>query len=160
MNTDTIRTRFEQRADDLRSVIRDTVTDLRTRREELQQHGEKTLFAARDRIRVVEVEGLESAADLIGRARTRLGERATVLKRGEEALNELIVNVKAGQEVTLPLEGFDDLSIKKIEPHLDGLALSDLRVLRLYEVENKNRVTLIKEIDARIEALDEEVVAA
>jgi len=126
----------------------------------LQQHGEKTLFAARDRIRVVEVEGLESAADLIGRARTRLGERATVLKRGEEALNELIVNVKAGQEVTLPLEGFDDLSIKKIEPHLDGLALSDLRVLRLYEVENKNRVTLIKEIDARIEALDEEVVAA
>ena len=159
MNTDTIRSQFERRTDDLRTVFQDTVTDLRDRREALSRQGEERLDAAKDRIRTAEVDGLAGALSLLGRARTRLGDRVTVLKKGEDALGDLLVTLRAGRAVTLPVEGFDALSIKRTLPLLEDLNSADLQVLRLYELAHKNRVTLIRELDDRIAALGEEVVA-
>ena len=159
MNTDTIRSQFEKRTDDLRTVFQDTVTDLRDRREAISRQGEERLDAAKDRIRTAEVEGLTGALSLLGRARTRLGDRVTVLKKGEDALSELLVTLRAGRAVTLPVEDFDVLSIKRTLPLLEGLNSTDLRVLRMYELAHKNRVTLIRELDDRIAALGEEIVA-
>ena len=159
MNTDTIRSQFEKRTDDLRTVFQDTVTDLRDRREALSRQGEERLDAAKDRIRTAEVDGLAGALSLLGRARTRLGDRVTVLKKGEDVLGDLLVTLRAGRAVTLPVEGFDALSIKRTLPLLEDLNSADLQVLRLYELAHKNRVTLIRELDDRIAALGEEVVA-
>ena len=159
MNTDTIRSQFERRTDDLRTVFQDTVTDLRDRREALSRQGEERLDAAKDRIRTAEVDGLAGALSLLGRARTRLGDRVTVLKKGEDALGDLLVTLRAGRAVTPPVEGFDALSIKRTLPLLEDLNSADLQVLRLYELAHKNRVTLIRELDDRIAALGEEVVA-
>ena len=159
MNTDTIRSRFEKRTDDIRTVFQDTVIDLRERCDQIAQQGEERIGAARDRIREAEVDGLTSARTLLARARTRLGDRVTVLSKGEDALGEFLITLRAGREATLPLEGFDALSIKRTLPLLEGLGSDDLRVLRLYELANKNRVTLIKELDERILVLEEEIVA-
>ncbi len=160
MNADTLRTRFEKRADEIRNVVDEKVTNLRQRREEIQRQGEEAVSAARGRIRNLEAETLEGALELLGKARHTLGERATVLAKGEDALSELLVTVRASQALTLPIANFDDLSIKKVLPFLDGLAVIDLRALRVYEVAHKNRVTLLKELDERIAAADGEVLAA
>lgn len=160
MNADTIRNRIEKRADEIRSAVDEKVTNLRQRREEMKKQGEEAVTAARDRIRTLEAETLEGALDLLGKARNTLGDRATVLSKGEEALSELLVSVRAGQAATLPIENFDELSIKKITPFLDGLALIDLKALRAYEADHKNRVTLLKDLDERIGAAEGEVLAA
>jgi hypothetical protein len=160
MNAETIRTRFEKRADEIRNVVDEKVTNLRQRREDIQHKGEEAVSAARGRIRNLEAETLEGALELLGKARNTLGDRATVLSKGEDALSELLISVRAGQAETLPIANFDDLSIKKVRPFLDGLAMIDLRALHAYESSNKNRVTLLKELDERISAANLEVLAA
>lgn len=160
MNAETLRSKIEKRADEIRNVVDEKVTNLRQRREDIQHKGEEAVSAARGRIRHLEAETLEGALELLGKARNTLGERATVLQKGEEALSELLVNLRAHDASALPIANFDDLSIKKVLPCLDGLALIDLRSLRAYEAEHKNRVTLLKDLDERIAAAEGAVLAA
>ena len=53
---------------------------------------------------------------------------------------------------SLPLEDYDSLSVRKVSDKLDGLSTQEIQQLRDYEAENKNRQTLIKRFDARIES--------
>ena len=159
MNAETLRSKIEKRADEIRTVVDEKVTTLRQRGEDMQHKGEEAVTAARGRIRHLEAETLEGALELLGKARTKLGDRATVLEKGEEALSELLISLRATDAATLPIANFDDLSIKKVLPALDGLALVDLRSLRAYELAHKNRVTLLKDLTERIEAAEAEIVA-
>lgn len=49
--------------------------------------------------------------------------------------------------------GYDNLSVKDILAGLEGKSLNDLELLREHEVGSKNRVTVLREIDARLQAL-------
>lgn len=50
-------------------------------------------------------------------------------------------------------KGYDDLSVKDIAAGLETKSMMQLEALRDYEVSNKNRVTVLREIDARMQAM-------
>jgi len=134
--------------------------DLQDRQKTLLKHGESALHNGRGALRGLEANTLESARDLLAWAGDNLGERAAFLKRGKDALDEALVALRAGHSATLPIEDFDQLSIKKVRPLLADLGSAELRTLRAYEARNKDRKTLLTELDALIASASEEQVEA
>jgi len=134
--------------------------DLQERQKTLLKHGEDALHNGRGALRGLEANTLESARDLLAWAGDNLGERASFLKRGKDALDEALVALRAGHSATLAVEYFDQLSIKKVLPLLAGLGSAELRTLRAYETRNKARKTLLKELDALVAAASDEQVEA
>ncbi|MEJ7843854.1 MAG: hypothetical protein WKF95_18995, partial [Rubrobacter sp.] len=57
--------------------------------------------------------------------------------------------IAAGQP---PINGYDEMNVDEITEQLDGLSEAELRRTRNYEQGNKNRETLITEIDRRLAA--------
>ena len=49
-------------------------------------------------------------------------------------------------------KGYDELSVKDITAELDKMELMKLQLVREYEAANKNRVTVLREIDAKLQA--------
>jgi hypothetical protein len=50
-------------------------------------------------------------------------------------------------------QGYDELSVKDIVSGMEGMSVDTLNEIRSYEVKNKDRVTVLREIDARLQAL-------
>jgi hypothetical protein len=50
-------------------------------------------------------------------------------------------------------KGYDDLGVKDIVAGLETMKLKDLEEVRNYELGSKNRVTVLREIDARLQAM-------
>ncbi len=51
-----------------------------------------------------------------------------------------------------PIAGYDEMNVEEVTGQLDGLSEAQLRRVRNYEQGNKNRETLIAQIDRRLEA--------
>jgi hypothetical protein len=51
-----------------------------------------------------------------------------------------------------PIDGYDEMNVEEIKEQLDGLSDAELVRVRNYELRNKNRQTLIAEMDRRMEA--------
>ena len=51
----------------------------------------------------------------------------------------------------LPLQDYDSLTVEQISERLDDLSAEQIRQLRAYEAENRNRSTLLRRLDERIE---------
>src|SRR5215216_256587 len=49
-----------------------------------------------------------------------------------------------------PIEGYDELTVEEVSDRLEGLSTEELRVVRDYEERNKNRDTLLEELDRKI----------
>ncbi|MEE2827766.1 MAG: hypothetical protein VX498_01145 [Myxococcota bacterium] len=154
-----IRDRFERTRDQLKTWSSDTIEELQNRqktinerRGNLLRQGEEVLDNSRGAVRNAEATVLETARSIIGRARETFGERADFLQRGDEALAEALVALRAGHRATLPIDGFDSLSVKKVVLQLDGLDFDDLRTIKAYEESNKNRKTLLATLDKLIAA--------
>lgn len=49
-----------------------------------------------------------------------------------------------------PIEGYDELNVEEISSRLEGLSEAELRRVRNYEQRNKNRETIIAEVDRRL----------
>jgi seryl-tRNA synthetase len=136
-----------------REQITGRLEALQKRQREIINQGEKAVSEGKDRMRVIEATALTQALELVAMTNDKLEDRSAILKRGEEALGDLLVTVRAGQESTLPIEDFDGLSIKKLRPYIEELDAINLRAVRVYESANKNRITLLREIDAQLEDL-------
>ena len=52
----------------------------------------------------------------------------------------------------LPIRDYDSLNVEEVTSKLEGLSVEEKRRVRDYEAQNKNRSTMLEEIDARIEA--------
>jgi hypothetical protein len=52
-----------------------------------------------------------------------------------------------------PIAGYDELNVGEISDKLDGLTAAQLREVREYEKRNKDRETLIEQIDRRLKAV-------
>ena len=57
--------------------------------------------------------------------------------------------IAAGQP---PIDDYEEMNVEEITEQLDGLSEAELRRVRNYEQRNKNRGTLIAQIDRRLEA--------
>jgi exonuclease VII large subunit len=49
-----------------------------------------------------------------------------------------------------PIEGYDELTVEEVSGRLGGLSADELRVVRDYEERNKNRGTILEELDRKI----------
>jgi hypothetical protein len=54
--------------------------------------------------------------------------------------------------VGFPIPGYDELNVAEISERLEGLTAAQLREVREYEKRNKNRETLIEQLDRRLKA--------
>jgi hypothetical protein len=54
------------------------------------------------------------------------------------------------QAAQFPIEGYDELTVEEVAGRLSGLSAEELRVVRDYEERNKNRDTLLEQLDRRI----------
>ncbi len=124
---------------------------LKDRRTQLRSKGEEALENGRSALAQAEATVLETARDLLHRAQGPLGDRAAFLKRGEEALSEALVALRAGHHATLPIKDFDSLNVKTATAKLEGLDLGALRTVQTYEESNKARKTLLRAVALRIE---------
>lgn len=122
-----------------------------SKREELLAKGNTKFDQAAGAVRNAEATVLETTRDLLNKANETFEGKATFLARGAEALDSALIDLRAGHSATLPIEGFDELSIKKILPLLADFDAAQLKTVRAYESANKARKTLIKELDARLE---------
>jgi uncharacterized protein (TIGR02271 family) len=62
------------------------------------------------------------------------------------------VNTKVAKEAQkgLPIEGYDNLTVKEAKKKLNGLSESELKRVRSYEKKHKNRRTLVEQLDRKI----------
>jgi hypothetical protein len=52
-----------------------------------------------------------------------------------------------------PIPGYDELNVGEISERLDGLTAAQIREVREYEKRNKNRETLIEQLDRKLKAV-------
>jgi len=54
------------------------------------------------------------------------------------------------QEAQFPIEGYDEMNVEEVSARLDALSTEELREVRDYEERNKNRDTILEQLDRRI----------
>jgi hypothetical protein len=60
--------------------------------------------------------------------------------------------VETGTNGGFPIPGYDELNVGEISGLLDGLTAAQIREVREYEKRNKNRETLIEQLDRKLKA--------
>ena len=99
-------------------------------------------------------QGLQ-ATEQVARQGLRIAEEATeqtdeVLRQTEKATKE--AELRTAVFGALQTTNYDELSVAEVSRRLDGLSTEQLRKIREYEKQNKNRETLIEQIDRKIRA--------
>ena len=87
----------------------------------------------------------DTTAGLLG---TATGAAGAAAGAAADATRES-ANIASGRP---PIEGYDEMNVEEITGRLDGLSEAELRRTRNYEQGNKNRQTLVAEMDRRLEA--------
>ena len=54
------------------------------------------------------------------------------------------------RDARFPIEGYDELTVEEVNERLGSLSAEDLREVRDYEERNKNRDTILEQLDRRI----------
>lgn len=70
----------------------------------------------------------------------------------EEAAKDVVIEVEKAMDAVLP--GYDEMAAKDIVGKLPGMPKEALIEIREYEVNGKNRVTVLREIDVLLESPD------
>ena len=99
-------------------------------------------------------QGLQ-ASEQVARQGLRVAEEAAeqtdeVLRQTEKATKE--AELRTAVYGALKTTNYDRLTVDEISGRLDGLSTDELRKVREYEKQNKNRETLIEQIDRKIRA--------
>jgi hypothetical protein len=92
-------------------------------------------------------QGLE-ATEQVARQGLRVAEEAT--EQTEKVTKK--AELKAAVFGALKTANYDELSVDEISGRLDGLSAEQLRKVRKFEKKNKNRETLLEQIDRKIRA--------
>src|SRR5215213_5744796 len=54
------------------------------------------------------------------------------------------------RDARFPIEGYDELTVEEVSSRLESLTAEDLREVRDYEERNKNRETILEQLDRKI----------
>ena len=58
----------------------------------------------------------------------------------------------AAESAVFPISGYDDMNVDEVSKHLNDLSTEELRLVRDYEERNKNRESLLTQMDRKIRA--------
>jgi CRP-like cAMP-binding protein len=74
-----------------------------------------------------------------------------VVSTYSELFNIPVSYAKEGlKDAQFPIEGYDELTVEEVNARLDSLSAEDLREVRDYEERNKNRETILEQLDRGI----------
>ena len=74
-----------------------------------------------------------------------------VMSSYSELFNIPLSYAKEGlKEAQFPIEGYDELTVEEVSERLGALSAEELREVRDYEEHNKNRETILEQLDRRI----------
>jgi hypothetical protein len=74
-----------------------------------------------------------------------------VLSSYSQLFNIPLSYAKEGlRSAQFPIEGYDELTVEEVSARLDALSTEELREVRDYEERNKNRETVLEQLDRRI----------
>jgi hypothetical protein len=101
--------------------------------------------------------------ELVGRAEGQREAFQTFLEESVEAYVDLVYApfayfrqglrlVESGVNGGFPIPGYDELNVAEISERLDVLTAAQIREVREYEKRNKNRETLIEQLDRKLKA--------
>ena len=83
-------------------------------------------------------------------AERNVEEGARLTSEGAETMASTVEPGRGGRRpVSIPIEDYDALSVAVLTEQLEGLTEEQLRLVREYEASNRNRQTLIEQIDRR-----------
>src|SRR5690606_17815151 len=95
-----------------------------------------------------------------GKAQESVNElKVTVPATMQSAMAETATNAQAAVDnavesaIDALWSGYDELSVKDIVAGLDGKSINVLETIREHEIDGKYRVTVVREIDARLQAM-------
>jgi hypothetical protein len=101
--------------------------------------------------------------ELVDRAERQRGAFRTLFGESVDAYMDLVYApfayfrqglrlVETGVNGGFPIPGYDELNVGEIVGQIDGLTAAQIREVREYEKRNKNRETLIEQLDRRLKA--------
>lgn len=127
---------------DTRERVREVVDKVQRRAEEAEEELQEQMESVAGQVNLAtreEVAALNIKVDALRRQVDLLLTK----------LDQVILATQAEPE-PLPLPGYDELTAKEVVAQLDSLTIPQLVALRDYELANDNRVTVLREIDARV----------
>jgi hypothetical protein len=103
---------------------------------------------AAETVEEIGVKAVDMADSAVAQAQVVVNEAA---EAAQERLEE--AKLQAATAVDGIWKGYDELSVKEIAAGIEKKSMQQLEELRDYEIGNKNRVTVLREIDARMQAM-------
>jgi chaperonin cofactor prefoldin len=95
-------------------------------------------------------QGLQLAVEASEQTEQVIQEAEQVVQEAEQAIEEAELEVAVLS--ALGSEDYEELAVADISKKLDDFTTEDLKKLRVYEKQNKNRETLIDQLDRKIKA--------
>ena len=138
--------RAEDKGEKLETEARERVREVYRRAEtevedEVQEQVGETLEAM-DVPTQTQLDQLGRKIDAVDRKLDRLAEKM-----------EKILLIEAEEGVKEPLPGYDELTAREIVKQLPRLTVAQLLAVRQYELAGENRVTVLRAVDERVEAM-------
>lgn len=128
--------------DETRQRVREVVDKVQRRAEEAEEELQERMEEVKEQVNLAtreEVAALNAKVDALRRqVDVLLGKIDEVIRATQE------------EPAPLPLPGYDDLTAKEVVAQLDAMTIPQLFVLRDYELGKDKRVTVVREMDARI----------
>jgi hypothetical protein len=150
-----VNTRFAQRVFESYSEVlrkqtelaQDMVQELYEKAEQQNDAFQKLYGQWTDAFGSFPVAGTTYDPFAVQRSGLRLAETAT---KNAQAATERVV--EASTNGGFPISGYDELNVGEVGARLDSLTVAQLKKVREYEKRNKNRETVIDQIDRKIKA--------
>ena len=97
-------------------------------------------------------QGAQAAAEAEQQGAQAANQSAQQAARGGEQVAQSGAQAAECVATGVPIQDYDNLNVGEIAEQLDNLSTEELQAARAYERQNKNRDTLLEQIDRRINA--------
>jgi hypothetical protein len=97
-------------------------------------------------------QGAQAANQAAQQGAESVNQSAQQGARGGEQVAQSGAQAAESVATGVPIQDYDDLNVGEIVEQLDNLSVEELQAARAYEQQNKNRDTLLEQIDRRINA--------
>lgn len=136
----------------VRQMVDDSIEELRRQAEENQSMTRELLELAEDQREAfreaVEASVLDAYTRFLFSPFTPLSYYRERMQSREPG--SIAESITSGGNDSLPLEGYDELSVSQVSGSLEGLSEHEVRVIRAYEQRHKNRETLLRRLDREL----------
>lgn len=131
----------------VREMVDDSIEELRRQAENNRSMTRELLELAEDQREVFR----EVVEQSILEAYTRfLFAPFTPFSYYREEMGAIATPESTGRNGRLPIDDYDELSVREVTERLEGLSEQEIRIIRSYEQRHKNRGTLLQQIDRRL----------